>query len=75
MQRHYAKLLRAMLIAPLMLVAVSAVAVAGPLEDANEAHEHGDDATAVRITCAQAEQGSALPEQGRKKAFVQLSCR
>ena len=59
MQRRCAKLLRAMLMAALLSVTVSAAAVAGPLEDANAAHEKGDDATALRLTRAEAEHGSA----------------
>src|SRR5207248_324006 len=59
MQSDYAKLLRAVLTAPLMLAAVSGAAVAGPLEDALAAHDKGDDATALRLIRPLADQGNA----------------
>ena len=59
MLSHYAKLLRAMLTAPIMLVAVSEAAVAGPLEDAFAAQEKGDFATALQLIRPLAEHGSA----------------
>ncbi len=59
MQCHYTKLLRAMLRAPLLLVAISGAAVAGPLEDALAAQNRGDDATALRLFRPLADQGNA----------------
>ena len=57
--RHYAKLLRAMLTAFLMLVMTAGAAVAGPLEDAWYAWLHRDYATALRLWRGFAEQGDA----------------
>ena len=56
--RHYAKLLRATLTAVLMLVAVSG-ALAGLLEDADDAYDRGDYTTALRLYRALADQGNA----------------
>ena len=59
MQSHYTKLLRAMLTAQLLLVAIPGAAVAGPLEDALAAHDRGDDATSLRLIRPLADQGNA----------------
>ena len=56
--RHYAKLLRATLTAVLVLVAVSG-ALAGLLEDADDAYDRGDYTTALRLYRALADQGNA----------------
>jgi len=48
MQSRYVNLLRAMLTAPLLLMAAAA-SVAGPLEDALVAQDNGDYATALRL--------------------------
>jgi uncharacterized protein len=60
--RHYAKLLRATLMASLMLVAVAGAAVAGPLEDSVAAYERGDYATALRLLRPLAAQGNAVAQ-------------
>jgi uncharacterized protein len=54
--RHYAKLLRAMLTA-LMLVVMARAAIAGPWEDAVAAHARGDYATTLRLLRPLADQG------------------
>src|SRR5665647_1597616 len=62
MQSHYTKLLRAMLTASLMLVAMAGTAVAGPLEDAGAASERHDYRTALRLFRLLAEQGNAIAQ-------------
>jgi TPR repeat protein len=47
------------LTACLVLAALAAIAVAGPLEDAESAHARGDDATALRLLLPLAEDGNA----------------
>ena len=55
----YVKLLRATLTALLMLVAMTGAAVAGPFEDALDAANRGDYATAYRLWRPLADQGNA----------------
>jgi hypothetical protein len=60
--RHYASLLHATLAASLIVVVITAAALAGPREDIKEAHtayRRGDDATAFRIVRQLAKQGVA----------------
>ena len=57
--RHYMQLLRAAVTASLMLVAITGVAVAGPLEDAEAAYARGDYETALRLWRQLADQGNA----------------
>ena len=56
--RRYKKLLRAMLTASLMLVALAEAAVAGALEDAYSALNEGDYATALRLFRPLADEGN-----------------
>jgi TPR repeat protein len=57
--RQCTKLLRATLTALLLPLALAGATVGGPLEDAAAAHQHGDYATAYRLTRPLAEQGNA----------------
>jgi uncharacterized protein len=59
MIRHYAKLLRAMLMASLMLVAMAGAADAGPYENAVAAYQSGDYAAALRLFRLLADNGDA----------------
>jgi uncharacterized protein len=61
--RHNQKLLSAAVIASLILVAVTAAAVAGPFEDAKAAYDKDDYPTALRLFRSLAEQGDALAQQ------------
>ena len=60
--RHYAKLLRAMLTA-IMLVVMARAAIAGPWEDAVAAHGRGDYATTLRLLRPLADQGLAKEQE------------
>jgi uncharacterized protein len=60
--RHYAELLRATLMALLMLVAIVGAAGAGRLEDATAAFERRDFATALRLLRPLADQGNAVAQ-------------
>jgi TPR repeat protein len=57
--RQYTQLLRAMLPASLMFMAIGGAAVAGLLEDAASAYQRGDYATALRLWRPLADQGNA----------------
>ncbi len=70
MQCHYTKLLRAMLTAPLMLVAISGAAIAGQLEDALAAHSRSDDATALRLVRSLADRGNAEAQYNVSIVYV-----
>src|SRR5947207_12549013 len=48
--------------ASLLMVAAAGVALAGPLEDADDAHEHGDFAIALRIYRALADRGDVTAQ-------------
>ena len=54
--------LAAALTACLVLAALAGIAAAGPLEDAESAHERGDDATALRLLLPLAEEGNAFAQ-------------
>jgi TPR repeat protein len=54
--------LAATLIAYLVLAALAGIALGGPLDDAKSAHEHGDDATALRLLRPLAEAGNAFAQ-------------
>jgi uncharacterized protein len=60
--RHYTQLLRAAVTASLMLVAIGATAVAGPLEDGVAAVKRGDYATALRLFRPLADQGDDVAQ-------------
>ena len=60
--RYYAKLLRAMLTA-IMLVVMARAAIAGPWEDAVAAHGRGDYATTLRLLRPLADQGLAKAQE------------
>jgi hypothetical protein len=61
-ETHCVTLLRAMLTASLMLVAVARNVVAGPLEDARAAYQSADYATAYRLFRPLANQGNATAQ-------------
>src|SRR2546430_2572729 len=54
--------LRAALVAWLMVAVTAGTAIAGPLEDAEAAYEHGDYATAMRIFRPLADQGNSVAQ-------------
>ena len=60
---HYTQLLRAAVTAWLMLAVVAGAAVAEPFEDAKEAYDRGDFATALRLFRSLADQGNAVAQQ------------
>jgi uncharacterized protein len=61
--RHYPKLLSAAVIATLILVAVTAAAIAGPFEDAKAAYDKDDYPTALRLFRSLAEQGDLAQQR------------
>jgi TPR repeat protein len=61
--RHYAKILRATLMASLMLIAIAEAAVAGPYEDALAALKRGDYAIEYSLLRPLADQGNAAAQE------------
>jgi V8-like Glu-specific endopeptidase len=61
--RHYAKLLRAMLTARLVVVVMARAAIAAPWEDAVAAQGRGDYATTLRLLRPLADQGLAKAQE------------
>ena len=57
--RHYARRIRIPLTAWLVLAALTATAVAGPVEDGNAAYQRGDYRTAVKVLQPLVDQGNA----------------
>ena len=62
MHGHGSSELRSAWTALFVLVTTAVAAHAGPLEDANAAHERGDDETAIRLIRPLADQGNAIAE-------------